>query len=264
LQAELNLLRDDFQNLDQLIASRKQAFHLHEEITEAMQNPTLQSRIGRSSVDTPRSPTPGMTAQKPAAIPQRMYNQSVSGSPSRSQSPRGRAVGPEKRQAPTSSPGPPRSVLAQYAPGLSSPGRGSPSRSRPLSGEMQRAPSETGNTEQAPRALLFDVIETANSEALLRRIKFPLRAPSSEVANGSDIGTISDEASEIDSENQAISEADTLVGETKQQSKAKARLRREASLSHVLTNAVILQEFILELVAIVQVRASMFGEVKFA
>jgi hypothetical protein len=39
---------------------------------------------------------------------------------------------------------------------------------------------------------------------------------------------------------------------------------REASLSHVLTNAVILQEFILEMVALMQVRASMFSEVVFA
>ena len=38
---------------------------------------------------------------------------------------------------------------------------------------------------------------------------------------------------------------------------------KEVSLSHVLTNVIILQEFILELVAIVQVRASIFGEVEF-
>lgn len=36
-----------------------------------------------------------------------------------------------------------------------------------------------------------------------------------------------------------------------------------ASLGHVLTNAVILQEFILEVIAVVQVRASLFGEVDF-
>jgi hypothetical protein len=36
-----------------------------------------------------------------------------------------------------------------------------------------------------------------------------------------------------------------------------------ASLSHILTNAVILQEFILEVIAVVQVRASLFGEVDF-
>jgi len=39
---------------------------------------------------------------------------------------------------------------------------------------------------------------------------------------------------------------------------------REASLLHIITNVVILQEFVLEVVALMQVRASLFGEVKFA
>ena len=38
---------------------------------------------------------------------------------------------------------------------------------------------------------------------------------------------------------------------------------KAVSLNHVLTNAVVLQEFILELVALLQVRASLFGEVQF-
>lgn len=39
---------------------------------------------------------------------------------------------------------------------------------------------------------------------------------------------------------------------------------REASLGHIITNVVILQEFVLELVALMQVRASLFSEVRFA
>jgi hypothetical protein len=38
---------------------------------------------------------------------------------------------------------------------------------------------------------------------------------------------------------------------------------REASLLHIITNVVILQEFVLELVALIQIRASLFNEVKF-
>ena len=37
--------------------------------------------------------------------------------------------------------------------------------------------------------------------------------------------------------------------------------RSYASLSHILTNAIILQEFILEVAAVIQVRGTMFGEV---
>lgn len=39
---------------------------------------------------------------------------------------------------------------------------------------------------------------------------------------------------------------------------------KEASLMHIITNVVVLQDFVLELVALVQVRASLFGEVRFA
>lgn len=39
--------------------------------------------------------------------------------------------------------------------------------------------------------------------------------------------------------------------------------RSQASLSHVLTNAIILQEFILEIAAVVQLRATFFGEVEY-
>ncbi|KIW89950.1 uncharacterized protein Z519_09380 [Cladophialophora bantiana CBS 173.52] len=39
--------------------------------------------------------------------------------------------------------------------------------------------------------------------------------------------------------------------------------RNQVSLSHILTNAVILQEFILEIAAVVQLRATFFGEVDF-
>lgn len=42
--------------------------------------------------------------------------------------------------------------------------------------------------------------------------------------------------------------------------------KRTASLNHILTNVVVLQEFVLELVAVLQVRAAVLGEkeVRFA
>ena len=39
--------------------------------------------------------------------------------------------------------------------------------------------------------------------------------------------------------------------------------QKEVSVSHVLTNVIVLQEFLLELAALVQVRAGLFGEVRF-
>lgn len=243
VQKDLRALRELVPDLDQLTATRKQAFKLHEEISQEIQ--AAASRPSRPSIDSSTHFNAGTTQQKLAAIPQRLYSGSSPSTPSRSQSPRGRAIQSDRRTAPTSSPAP--SILGQYAPGLTSPGSGSPSRSRP-SGEIRRVSNnDPRSAEVAPEDLLKDVVETANSVALAKWIKFPLK-PSTESkgANGQSSGDDPerDDESSDDAEEQAE--------------------RREASLGHILTNAVILQEFILELVAVMQVRASMFGEVRFA
>ena len=244
LQQDLNILRESIKDLDQLITSRKQAFHLHEEITEAMHNVPLQARSSRLSSDS-QAPE-----QKPTILAQRLID-TISGSPSRSQSPRGRPAGPERRQNVTSSPAPLNPLLSQYAPGLSSPPAKSPprSRTRPTSGEMmRRIPSDASSADQAPGALLSDVIEAANSESLARRITFPLN-----VEKGVRSGIEETPRDGQDDEDQ-----------TEGSQPQKQEPVKEASLSHVLTNVVILQEFVLEMVAVMQVRASMFGEVTFA
>lgn len=43
-----------------------------------------------------------------------------------------------------------------------------------------------------------------------------------------------------------------------------AEEEKQVSVSHILTNTIVLQEFLLELAALVQVRAGLFGEVAFA
>jgi len=43
----------------------------------------------------------------------------------------------------------------------------------------------------------------------------------------------------------------------------KVEEQKLVSVSHVLTNVIVLQEFLLELAALVQVRAGLFGEVRF-
>jgi len=225
LQAEIKNLSTMVSDFPQLVASRKQAFHLHEQITEAMQSTTLHPPLSAPQLNANRSP------QKPQSLSQRIW--SGANTPNRSQSPRGRAGTPDLRYATTLSPqyGNPASA--------SSP---SPSRSRPLSGELVKRPT-------APQNLLNDVIETANSEALARRITFPLREQlideHTRIEGDGTGGTIDDQQQEHDS-----AHSSDIV--------------REATLSHILTNIVILQEFILEFVAVMQVRASMFGEVKFA
>jgi hypothetical protein len=258
LQEEITFLRTEIPDFQQLVTSRKQAFRLHEEITEAIQNTPLQSRASRRSQDSHGGMlNTGMTPLKPAGIPQRIISAgSVSGSSSRSQSPRGRRSRQDQGPPATSSPGPPvRSILSQYAPGLDPT---SPSRSRVRSGEMHRGSTDQGS-EQIPQLLLADVIEAANSEALSRRMTFPLQsAPSTELAdNETDSG-------QVDGSVPSVEGPQSRTESAKSDSADDHPAGREASLSHILTNVVILQEFVLELVAMMQVRASMFGEVKFA
>lgn len=59
--------------------------------------------------------------------------------------------------------------------------------------------------------------------------------------------------------------ADMVTGSNGEEGKGggDAEERKEVSLSHVLTNAVVLQEFVLELVAVMQTRAVLLGEVRF-
>jgi hypothetical protein len=267
LQGDIRLLRTRVPDFHQLVSSRKQAFRLHEEITEAIMNAPLQSRASRRSRDFQGGTgNTGMTPLRPAGLPQRILSAgSVSGSPSRSQSPRGRKPGQDRGLAPTSSPGPSsRSILSQYAPGLDPT---SPPRSKVRSSEPMRVPSDPG-ADQIPQMLLADVIEAANSEALTRRITFPLRSPPSTTSeaggttpsHGDDSSTSLETAEEPDDTSNPPPKLQQPGDDSADDSPAE----REASLSHILTNVVILQEFVLELVAIMQVRASMFGEVKFA
>jgi len=115
---------------------------------------------------------------------------------------------------------------------------------------MMRAGSDTGSApDWAPKQLLDDVLDAANDERLKRRITFPIR----KAETAPDGSSISQE------ETEGISED----GDGEEEAENEGA-KREASLSHILTNAAILQEFILEIVAVMQVRASMFGEVKFA
>jgi hypothetical protein len=58
----------------------------------------------------------------------------------------------------------------------------------------------------------------------------------------------------------------TEDGEVEMEEQSEVKGEAEQSLvtvSHVLTNVIVLQEFLLELAALVQVRAGLFGEVRF-
>jgi hypothetical protein len=92
--------------------------------------------------------------------------------------------------------------------------------------------------------------EIADAEALKKRIKFRRLQGEREIelVHGKTFEPTKERSDAITSVNSETEGEDDI---------------REASLSHIITNVVILQEFVLELVALLQVRASLFSEVKF-
>ena len=57
-------------------------------------------------------------------------------------------------------------------------------------------------------------------------------------------------------------EGDTSAGAVEEEEEEETFEEREASLGHIITNVVVLQEFVLEVVALMQIRASLFNEVR--
>ena len=108
-----------------------------------------------------------------------------------------------------------------------------------------------------PEDLLNDIIEGANSELLVRKIQFPLQAIQLSTGN------LNQDDRNTESEANVDTEGDNSAPSPNDPERDDEEEPVIVSLSHVLTNIVILQEFILELAAVMQVRASLFGEVKF-
>jgi Retinoic acid induced 16-like protein/Family of unknown function (DUF5917) len=217
VKTEIELLKQTVPSLHQLINTRKQAFRLYDEISEAMEKPppTVSS--------SPRTDTgqPFGTPQRLNTAASRLLDRTASPS-GRSQSPRGRST-KNDAEATTSSPSPSkgnRSLLTS-----------------PFRKPVETRPVFVGHT---PEDLLGDIIEGANSEVLARKIEFPLRAAG------------------------AAAEAAGPDTPEPQRTDAPGTTKTIVSLSHVLSNIVILQEFMLELVAVMQIRASLFQEVQFA
>ncbi|KIV99384.1 uncharacterized protein PV09_08929 [Verruconis gallopava] len=256
LKAELDKLKSAIPDLDGLVAARKQVFRLHGDIEDAIRNPPpvkannpkKNSQQGGGEI----SSSPGTNAP-PSSLQQRLLD-AVSPSPSRSQSRSRRA---DITSSPTSGGG---GFLSQYAPGLqSSPQHhptSTPSRSRPHETRMGRNSSDSGSGVPdtglvAERQLLEDVMRAASESRMQQRLVFPI------------------DTSAADSHGLGISgheEGDRMANASSRDGDDGGNVndeKKSASLGHILTNAVVLQEFVLEITAIMQVRASMLGEVAF-
>ncbi|KAH7065788.1 Retinoic acid induced 16-like protein-domain-containing protein [Paraphoma chrysanthemicola] len=230
LEAQVEALRADIQDWDEHVVNRKTAFRFHEEMHEAMKMPTPQLKPSRQPSDTPAGT---WTPQ----IPKHVLDSSAT--PSRTQSPRGRKEAlADQRNTPTASPTPSRFGGSTMV--------GSPSRALSPLPAPQAAKRNT---------TLFSDIDAnfaglRHSEIFKRRIRF--RRPAG--AQNVEVMLSKYQPPPKDDEEGSTSGAE----QDKEQEDT-----REASLLHIITNVVILQEFVLELVALMQIRASLFSEVRF-
>lgn len=229
LQAQIDALRGDIKDWDEHIANRKNAFRFHQDLVEESKMSTPRSRAARAQSDIPGSWTP--------QIPKHVLDQPTT--PLRAQSPRGRKETLSgSRNTPTTSPAPSR-----YG-------------GQTLVGSPARATSPmAASTGIQPMSLFSDVdasiAQIRMSQFGKRRIRFRRAAGSKEVEVM---------LSKFQPPPKEPSEDATSGAEKENEEQDDIR---EASLLHIVTNVVILQNFVLELVALMQVRASLFNEVKF-
>ncbi|KAF1935683.1 hypothetical protein EJ02DRAFT_460160 [Clathrospora elynae] len=228
LQRQIDALRADIMDWDEHVANRKHIFRFQQDITDEANISTPQSR----SVRAPSEPPLGSWAPQ---IPKHVLDSSAT--PSRAQSPRGRKETLSgSRNTPTTSPAPSRFGGQTLV--------GSPSR-----GLSPMSAPQVGNRQTS---LISDVeaglAGIKNERFFKRRIRFRRAAGSQEVEVM--LSKFQPPPREAD---------DATAGAEKKEEDD----IREASLLHIITNVVILQNFVLEVVALMQVRASLFNEVRF-
>ena len=224
LVKRIDNLRQEIQDLDIHLAERRHVFKVGKEIDDA----TSEAATTQKSRPQETRPLSNVHGHVPVgSIAERLKE---SRDVSRSSSPRGR----QERQHPQA-----KSLVGRLAHLRLSP---SPS------------PSKTSERPYSPSPLRRNSLSSANSsalpsprgpaDALHRKIRLKVQGGSRRPVRDN-----------------AESEASSVHSETVLCDAESVEETREVGLSHLLTNIIILQEFILELAAIIHIRASLFGEV---
>lgn len=255
LTDQISTFRTEIPELNTYLSERRQVFQASDELTEILaSSPPSTKRSAQQprknpAPSTPASPTP-LKIPTLSSVSQRMFSPSVS----RSSSPlRGRPQreSEDGRVATSSRVG----RLDRHDP------KGSPASSHRSRISTSLSPSRRGESvgPQPPRN------DSADPAVLMRKIKV---RSSHAVGNKSTDDTVSGKTSkdsEVGSDTIKDEGGPSMDDESVQAQgdEEPAQKDEEVSVNHLLTNIIILQEFILELAALIQVRASLFGEIKF-
>lgn len=230
LVQQVETFRRDIQEFDTYLAERRHVFKVGDDIDkDVASGSSAPSRRSEDSVRTTHSTA--ANAAQIGSISERLMSGNSSADISRSSSPRGRQL-----DVPSTA-----NLVGRLTNFKTSPSQ-SPAKmeSRAFSPSPLRKHSITSTP---PKRIVTPI---GPADALRQRVKIKTKRGD----NRNHVGDVG--SSETSSIRSGSVVPDTQTAEFK-----------ETTLSHLLTNIVILQEFILEIAAIIEVRATLFGEVEF-
>ena len=229
LVRQVQIFHHDIQQFDTYLAERRHIFRVGDDIDQDVANGS--SAPSRRSEDSSK-PTYSKTGVNPqiGSLSERLMLEASSASMSRSNSPRGRQM-----ELPSTS-----NLVGRLTEFKISPSR---SPSKLGSRKFSRSPLRNTSITSTPPKSFFTPM--GPGDALHQRVKIKIKNDRNELG--------ANESSETSSIRSGFVVPDSQTDE----------VFKEISLSHLLTNIIILQEFILELAAIIQVRAGLFKEVEF-
>lgn len=233
LVQQVERYRHDIKDFDTYLAERRHVFKIGEDIENAVANesPLSQKSNERKSGESTRVSVPrSRGTDHIVSISERLISETTSSNESRSSSPRGRQPSDLMPSTPIA-----RLNHLRISP--------SPSPSQPASRAFSPSPlREHSSRYTQPKRVLTPM---GPADSLHQKLKI-------KSTSGRDVREKgSSETSSIRSES------------TSAEIRGTETAGKEITLGHLLTNVIILQEFTLELAAIVEVRGSLFGEVKF-
>jgi hypothetical protein len=274
--AQLEALVDQIQDyrstiprFDELLQQRREAFTT---ASSTAATPIPIRRQPSQSKESSRSTSPRVRSGFDT-LAQRIFPEL--GTPSRSSSPRGRRSQDQQRSSNGGFPAltsggygfnTPTSARTTQMPPTSHPNSDTPSRESsrafspsPLCDDQKTLRGSSVLTSQTAAFAAVDQSILARKVSLpipkvdVQPIPFPILKPRAANVDGANESALVDEESN----------SDTLESEKPRDEKVSGAPKKEVTVSHVLTNVLVLQEFILEIAALVQVRAGLFGEVRF-
>lgn len=267
---------------DELMQQRREAFQTADAIASNPQNVHSGSVAGTSVANSPNlRESRSVSPARPSALGgfQRMFAE-LGTTPNRSKSPRGRKeamLSPDMRSArstgrrsttPTSKPLPP--PPKEFPLNYENPGQSGAARAFSPSRRDESNTSGGGN----PMASQVAAYEAVDQGILARRIGLPKltvepipldfhrNEPNQDENPEQDENKDKDVEDDMDpTEAQVAADEDEIEENPEPQASPG---EKEASVSHIITNVIVYQSFLLELTSLIQVRAGLFNEVRFA